>query len=356
MRILHASDFHLDSPFHRLNAEQAMIRRRELREMPAALARLVRQEQVDLVLLPGDLFDGRRVYPETIDALCSALESMEVPVVIAPGNHDCVDVNSPYLTADWPENVHIFTDSDVNAFYFPELSCMVHGYAFTTSHRTDDPLVGFSAPRDGLLHLLCAHGEVEPEGQYAPIAPASLGNSGVVYAALGHIHARSDLNWEWTTAWAYCGCPEGRGFDELGTKGALLVDVEGSNVTARFCPLSCRQYRMERVDVTRFEEILPAEPSADLVRIVLTGESRRAPDLEELLHRAMPYFFYVELRDETTLSRDLWERAEEDSLTGLFLREMRRRMDLASEEERPSILMATRFGLAALEGGEDICP
>ena len=88
--------------------------------------------------------------------------------------------------------------------------------------------------------------------------------------------------------------------------------------------------------------------------IILTGESRRTPDLNELLKRAQPYFFHVELRDETTLSQDLWARAEEDSLTGLFLREMRGRLEAASEEDRPSILLAARFGLAALEGGEDV--
>ena len=62
------------------------------------------------------------------------------------------------------------------------------------------------------------------------------------------------------------------------------------------------------------------------------------------------------MRDATTLPADLWTRAEEDSLTGLFLREMRRRLDAADETDRPNILLAARFGLAALEGGEDLCP
>ena len=56
------------------------------------------------------------------------------------------------------------------------------------------------------------------------------------------------------------------------------------------------------------------------------------------------------------MPRDLWGRAEEDNLTGLFLREMRRRLEAAEEEDRANILLATRFGLAALEGGEDVCP
>ena len=75
-----------------------------------------------------------------------------------------------------------------------------------------------------------------------------------------------------------------------------------------------------------------------------------------LTAQAAPHFFHVELRDQTTLPTDLWARADEDSLTGLFLREMRARLDSADEGEKDKLLLAARFGLAALEGGEDVRP
>lgn len=354
MKILHASDFHLDSPFQRLSAEQAQQRRRELRELVCRLVDLARTERVDLVLLPGDLFDGERVYPETVETLIAALGSLDIPVVIAPGNHDCVMGHSPYLTARWPENVHIFTHKEMGAFEFPELNCVVHGCAFEAPYRTDEPLAGFEAPEDSRMHLLCIHGEVGLAGNYAPISPAALSRSGVAYAALGHIHAGSGLQRAGSTVWAYPGCPEGRGFDECGPKGVLLVDIDGKGISAEFRVLCSRQYRVETVDAAEFERVLL--DSDDLVRIILTGECGRTPDLVALIAQAEPHFFYVELRDETTLPQNLWARAEEDNLTGLFLREMRRRLDTADEAERANILLATRFGLAALEGGEDVCP
>ena len=92
------------------------------------------------------------------------------------------------------------------------------------------------------------------------------------------------------------------------------------------------------------------------MRLRLTGESERPLDLSALTRQAAPHYFYLELRDETTLPHDLWERSGEDSLTGLFLRRMRAMLDEAGEEERPRLLLAARFGLAALEGGEDIRP
>lgn len=355
MKLLHAADFHLDSPLSGLTAEKSAQRRGELRDIPARLARLAKEEGVDLVLLPGDLFDGERVYPETVRALAGALEEMAVPVVVAPGNHDCYQSRSPYAEAPWPDNVHIFTETGLQAIELPGLNCVVHGCAFTAPHREDDPLAGFAAPEDGRLHLLCVHGEMGRQGSYAPIAPESLARSGAAYAALGHVHAGMSGR-EGRTLWAYPGCPEGRGFDELGEKGALIVTVGPDGAQARFVSVGRRQYRIETVNVDGFTEFLPEGESPDLVRILLTGESRCAPDLAALTARAAPRFFHVELRDNTTLPTDLWARAGEDSLTGLFLREMRARLEGAGEEERDKLLLAARFGLAALEGGEDVRP
>lgn len=356
MKLLHASDFHLDSPFRQLDEAKAVTRRRELRELPARLAKLAVEEGVDLVLLPGDLFDGERVYPETVEALAEALASIPAPVFIAPGNHDHCRPGSPYLTARWPENVHIFTRREMESVELSELNCVIHGCAFTENHREDDPLAGFAAPDDGKLHLFCVHGEVGKEGRYGPIDPRSLALSGANYVALGHVHAGTGLQFEGNTPWAYPGCPEGRGFDELGEKGCLIVTVEKGKTEAEFRPVSGRRYRIERVGANSFRESLPAEPSPDLVRIILTGESENTPDLDGLTALAQSHFFHVELRDETTLPESLWARQEEDSLTGLFLREMSRQLESADGEQRAQLLLATRFGLAALEGREDIRP
>lgn len=354
LKIIHAADFHLDSPFAGLSGEQSALRRRELREIPARLAALAREREADLLLLPGDLFDGQRVCPETVETLQSALGGLSIPVFIAPGNHDHFHARSPYA-APWPENVHIFTQSTLTGVEVPGLNCVVYGCAFTAPHRTDDPLAGFAAPKDGRTHLLCVHGEVAQAGTYAPISPASLAACGARYAALGHIHARSPLQQAGDTYWAYPGCPEGRGFDECGEKGAYLITVDGDRVTGEFLPVGQRQYLIRPLELTGDPaDALPAQASPHLVRLLLRGEQARPLDLVRLEGLWKERFFHLELRDETTLPRDLWARAGEDTLTGLFLRRMKARLDGADEADIPKLLLAVRFGLAALEGGEDI--
>lgn len=87
-KIVHAADFHLDSAFGGLPTEKARERRRESRELTGRLARLVLEEKAEVLLLSGDLFDGERVFPETLEQLGDVLASLPCPVFIAPGNHD----------------------------------------------------------------------------------------------------------------------------------------------------------------------------------------------------------------------------------------------------------------------------
>ena len=101
VKIVHAADFHLDSAFGALSAEQARQRRRESRELLTRLSNYVNQNGVDLVLLAGDLFDSDTTYRETLEALSEALGAMQARVFIAPGNHDPYSAKSPYATLSW---------------------------------------------------------------------------------------------------------------------------------------------------------------------------------------------------------------------------------------------------------------
>lgn len=358
-KIVHAADFHLDSAFGGLPTDKARERRRESRELVDRLAKLVRTEGAEIVLLPGDLFDGERVYPETLERLKAAMAGMGCPVFIAPGNHDPYTAHSPYAALGWPANVHIFRDEAVEGIVLPDLDCVVHGAAFTSVWRNTPPLAGYAVPNDNRVHLLCLHGEVgNPSGRYGPILREQLGASGAHYAALGHVHQCSGLQKDGGTYWAYPGCPEGRGFDELGDKGVLVGTVDQDGADMAFVPLCRRRYRVLEADVTdasprqALEAVTPETAEQDICRIIFTGETDEAGlDLPALESACREKFYFLELRDKTRPARELWARAGEDTLRGLFLQEMKGRYDAApSEEAREEIALAVRFGLAAMEG------
>ena len=361
VRLIHAADFHLDSPFSGLDPEQAIRRRAEQRELLGRLAELARDRNAELVLLAGDLFDAERVFQETAKALAQHLESIPCPVLIAPGNHDFYSGRSPYATLRWPENVHIFTSGQLEGVSLPQLNCTVYGAAFTAPRQDSTPLHGFQAQGDG-MHLMVLHGQTGVLNEYGPIAPQDIQNSGLTYLALGHVHQYSGLNREGGTFWAYPGCPEGRGFDELGDKGVLYIEAEPGNCRAEFVPLAKRRYQIFDIDVTGAENVLqaieaqlPAGTQEDICRLRLTGErGLDRLDLEDFGKKLAGRFYGVQLRDHTRLAQDLWARLEEDSLTGLFLQEMDRRR--RQDPDSGLVELAVRFGLAALERGEDAAP
>ncbi len=357
MRLLHAADLHLDSAFRGLTGEKALQRRRESRAVLDAMAELAGQRQVDAVLLSGDLFDGDTVYRETMEHLRRSLGAMACPVFIAPGNHDPYHSRSPYRQVDWPDNVHLFADPHITYFELPEHNCVIYGAAFTDVRREDHVLHGFTAPAEDRLQIMCLHGDLH-EGPYGPVTEEEIAMSGLDYLALGHVHQCSGLQKAGSTFYAYPGCPEGRGFDELGEKGVLLIEAERGQAEAEFVPLCRRRYTIVTADVTGKDPIEAAETALrdvskeDAVRLIFTGETgERGMDLDAIRTALLLRFFHLELRDETRVGEELWSRAGEDSLRGLFLTSLHSQYEKAAEEaEREKIAMAARFGLAAMDG------
>ena len=86
--------------------------------------------------------------------------------------------------------------------------------------------------------------------------------SGADYLALGHVHAFGGVQQAGRTFWAYPGCPEGRGFDELGDKGFLTGTVEPGQVKLTFVPFARHRYQWLTADVTGADPLEAAAPGA----------------------------------------------------------------------------------------------
>lgn len=149
----------------------------------------------------------------------------------------------------------------------------------------------------------------------------------------------------------------GRGFDELGEKGVYLGTLDASGCKLEFCPLSGRKYEILTVPagddaITAAENALPESTENDIYRIIFTGEAEPVA-LPEVYRALEGRFFSLSLRDGTTPKQDLWAAAGEDTLRGIFLRELRQRYDAAdTPEEKQCIADAARLGLAAMDGRE----
>ncbi|XKL31415.1 metallophosphoesterase [Lactiplantibacillus plantarum] len=111
MKFLHAADLHLDTPFQGLSGLTPALQERLVTAPLRALSRLVDlavAEQVDFVLLVGDLFDQQGQSVQAQAALMTALARLNtasIPVLLSFGNHD---FQADLSRWHFPANVHVF--------------------------------------------------------------------------------------------------------------------------------------------------------------------------------------------------------------------------------------------------------
>ncbi len=351
IKILHSADWHLDAPM----AGDEQLKKALLR-IPEQVVQVCQDEHCDLILLSGDLFEGKGS-PASITACKRALKNAGVPVFIAPGNHDFLAPDCAYTQGTWPENVHIFTKPELESIALPELNCRIYGAGF---EGMDCPplLEGFQAQGEEAHHIAVVHGDPTVKNSpYNPISSGQVGASGLSYLALGHIHKEGSLRAKGTLC-AWPGCPMGRGFDELDEKGVLVVTID-SKAEARFVALDSPRFYDLSVEILTDGEaalasILPAAGNDHHYRIRLTGESEPL-DLTALRAR-FPQFANLELRDETVPPTDPWGCLGEDSLEGMYFELLHNAMAEADEETRSALTLAARISRKLLEGQEVCLP
>lgn len=352
MKILHSADWHLDAPLSGHSQEQSDRLRKELRKIPEKIAHLCIAEGCNLLILSGDLFDGK-VTRESLTAVRTALEKVKIPVVIAPGNHDFCSADSVYLTENWPGNVHIFTKPVLSSISLPELDCRIYGAGYDSM---DCPglLKDFHIAGSEKWHICVLHAEADTSSSpYCPITKDQIRESGLHYLALGHIHKASSLRLG-DTLCAWPGCPMGRGFDELGPKGVILAELD-SSVTASFVALDTPRFFDEEVEVIgnpadAVAAILPAVASSDFYRITLTGYCGSVDTAATAA--SFPHIPNLVIRNETLPEMDLWRALGDDSLEGVYFSLLHDACNSQSETIRRRVKLAAQISRKILDGQE----
>ena len=113
VKIFHTGDIHLDSQFHKLGYEERLRAREHQRDIFKKMIKYVSDNAFDILLISGDLFDGRKISPETEECVIEAFSSLACKIFISPGNHDPYLLTAPYFRGRLPENVCVFNSSEV---------------------------------------------------------------------------------------------------------------------------------------------------------------------------------------------------------------------------------------------------
>lgn len=368
IKILHCSDLHLGTPVYS-KSPSAGDRTQELLSTFKKIVSLCKTYAIELLLIAGDFFDSSSVELDLLRAAKEYLDDCPARVFIAPGNHDYLALDSPYLSTDWPERVHIFK-GELEAVDLEDRQVTVWGAGFTSSYITE----AFEFHPDSLsadrINIGVLHGDLIHEGgtsHYRPITRSALARSGMNYIALGHGHqVNQPLEQAGPTFFAYSGCPDGRGFDEIGPKGVLMGEVSRRSVKLEFVPTSSRQYRIESIDVTGIESEIEAknliietlaeragtEWRKHFYRIRLTGQfpGEKAFFWDNVQLDMDEEALALRLINETEPVANYEALAKEASLKGIFVHRMLDRIRHSTQAEEKVLRLALRYGIRAFEG------
>lgn len=223
IKLLHTADFHFgDGYWEERLAHDALT----------AVVDIAIAEQVDALLIAGDLFDRNSASPEDIRFVLRELNRLPCLVVLLPGNHDALDSQSVYRKDDFIKtcpNLKLLADADGQMLIFPELCLAVWGRPVIEHNSKFNPLAGIPAPKNGYWHVAIAHGLCPLDGwdpdRSSLIRIGEISSSGWHYLALGHVHAFRDVS-EGGLVACYPGTPVNANHIVNGAGSVAIVEMK----------------------------------------------------------------------------------------------------------------------------------
>ena len=379
IRFVHAADLHLDSPFTGLKAaapaDVANALYHATFDAYENIINLCISEQVDALLVAGDVFDGTdrslRAQLKFVEGL-KKLDTEGIRSFVCHGNHDPLDGWQARL--DYPPGCRRFGPEweAVPVFEDPDRA-LIHGISYRKRDVTENLALRLGNVDPGPFSIGLVHGNVgnNPEhGAYAPCSLDDLAQSGVHYWALGHVHTRQVLNEREPTV-VYPGNPQGRHPNETGARGVYLVEVDdGGNVGLDFRPMDTVRWARLDSDIAALDteqDLLDAlhkgmqalldgaDGQSVVVRVRLTGRGElnrklRRPNMIEDLVEAIngewaersPFVWCERIEDASASPFDREARLKGSD----FLAEVLRTADRSKTD--PELLAGLGTGLSDL--------
>ena len=357
---IHAADLHLGAPFKGLRSIAPAWADVLLQAIPEAFRSVIEtaiKEQVDFVVLAGDIFDNSHPSYADFSLFLSGLKQLQeagIPVYFVTGNHD------PYISWDnsfavLPENVHLLGVTK------PEFACYKkdgkplaliggRGYYTQSFPRTEDisegisretaaSELGVSAPfMIGILHT-----GLDIDLTRSPVNPKTLLKRDVDYWACGHVHQPKMFPSKDDPRIGYSGCPQGRDMKEEGEHGVFKVTLSSNASTQiEFIPTAKVAWQHLKLDVSDAvtitdiqEKIIAAEFGQNaktrcqrmIFRITLMGRSalhgelttQVLEDMRAILNDGYPFFYIDALLDKTKPSLKLQTLRKEGLFPSVYL-------------------------------------
>ncbi|MEJ1117093.1 DNA repair exonuclease [Phyllobacterium sp. CCNWLW109] len=260
-RFIHTADIHLDSPLRSLslrNPDLAGLIGDATRQALVAIVDLCLEEQVDALIIAGDLYDGDQTSMKTARFLATQMQRLHeagISVYKIRGNHDALSRITQELVL--PPSVKIFgARAEAIELRHNGSDIAIHGLSFAKPQAPDSLLPKYKPPLPDAVNIGIMHTSLAGapgHDLYGPCNVADLHSSGFDYWALGHIHQRSQHTGERTVIMP--GMPQGRDINEAGEKTVSLVTIgDDRSISIEERLTSIAQFERLTIDVSNATE------------------------------------------------------------------------------------------------------
>lgn len=323
MKFIHISDVHLGAKPDRgrLWSEK---REQEIDDSFLDIIRLCEEEQIDLLLIAGDLFDTIPTERQlkTLDMRLRRL-SVTKTVIIA-GASDYIGEGSAWEGFDFDSDTVVLPKDRATNAYLKDLNVCITGFSYGKPEYTERLLERMKPGKEGAYNILLGYGG---DRTHMPFSKERLARLGFDYIALGHIHKPQHIL---KNKMAFSGCLEPVTYHDTGRRGYILGEVDneqGTRIT--WVPFNKTSYVNMALDVNIdntnedisavIEEQINHLGNGNIYRILLRG--RIANDLELNLSALTKRYYVNEIIDNTERDYDVNELFvnNQDNLVGRFI-------------------------------------
>lgn len=304
IRFIHTADIHLDSPLKGLEAhEDAPVEeiRGATRRAFDNLIDLAIEEEVDFVLIAGDLYDGDWKDYNTglfFARQMGRLDKASIKVFIVSGNHDAASQITKAMPL--PANVTLFPHKNPVSVKLDDLGVIIHGQSYSSRAVTENLALEYPQHDSTFFNIGLLHTSLtgrEGHEDYAPCTIDELKSKGYDYWALGHVHKREIVSED--PMIIFSGNIQGRHIKETGSKGATLVTVEDGRII---------EIEARELDVLRWA-ILPVDLSECETKETVYEQVRSAIEKEPSLAEGKTLALRLQLVGSCPLHAELHSRS-----------------------------------------------
>lgn len=344
MKFVHIADVHLGMQPD-LGFPWSEYRKRELFETFFRVVEFCNEENVDLLLIAGDLFH-RQPNRQELKEVFYALEQLKrTKVVLIAGNHDYMGPGSLYETEKWPSNVKVLSKKKIEIYHLEELHTYIYGYSYETQDVKENRLSEIQPLKKEGYHILLAHGG---DSKNNPLNRQDLLNTDFDYVALGHIHKPERIG----DRAAFAGSLEPLDKTETGVHGFILGTLSDKGCYLKFVNFAKRRYEQLTVELEpsmtvlaiqeKVRAMIASEGKENIYKVLLEGTVSgdlmlpkevltTVGNVVEVVNHTYPDYDYMKLYYEN-----------QDNIIGMYIDSIRN-MDLEDEEKD----LALYYGIKA---------